>query len=171
MPELTAEAAEAVIRDVREGVPMQTALLANGLRPKAIEEVAAVAAGRRPAPGHEPSPELLRSVVELLERVEVEMARREARMVKEIRTAGQTVSRSGVAEWRATAFLLSHAPETRRTYHEFREQAIDVRSADVLAEEHRIAGQLSDQELLELAPAEWRELVEIPSSQEPNSQP
>ena len=46
MPELTPEVAEAVVMDVRQGVPIQTALLANGLKPTSIEEGSGRGGGR-----------------------------------------------------------------------------------------------------------------------------
>lgn len=71
--------------------------------------------------------------------------------------AADLPAREGM-DWRAAHEWLKHADATRARWREHRELRIE--HAGKVDHEHRLAAQLSDDQLLELAPAEWRELCE-----------
>lgn len=84
-------------------------------------------------------------------------------MVQNIVQAAQSVNeKTGIPEWRAGAWLLEHGPAWKRDYAEFREQRIE--HAGTVDHQLRMVQQMGNQELLEAAPAEWRELVVDDSS-------
>jgi len=82
----------------------------------------------------------------------------EAHQVESIAQAAEQVNeRTGLRDWRANAWLLNNHPAYRQTYREFRELHVEQRGQ--VSHEHRLVRDLEDSQLLELAPADYRELV------------
>ncbi len=143
-----------------DGVPFATAAQLAGIPSRTAQQWQAIAEGRMKVyqDGTTVSDSLRAFLAPLAEQIADARAHAEAEMLQTISNAARTVnSKTGLPEWRAAAWRLEHAPDTKRSYSEFREQRIE--HTGTVNVEHRIAAQMSEPELLEALPAEWREMV------------
>jgi hypothetical protein len=175
LPAFTATAANAVLAELAEGVPLDTALTAQGIDVGAMKLLMSVIEGRKKAPDGLVIPEAFKAeLTDFADRARVVLAACEAKIARQVYRASQQANeKTGLVEWRAGAWLLNNAPTTRARWHEHRELTVHDNHENNGADQLRLAQQMSDQELLEAAPAEWRELwVETPAlglAQEPTS--
>jgi hypothetical protein len=107
------------------------------------------------------APETLKLYRELAERVYLAEAEFEQRMVEQVNRAAMTTNeKTGAPDWRASAFMLTHHEGTRKNWFEHKMPAVIIQNAaGEIPEEHVRIKELSDREVLDLAPDEWRELL------------
>ncbi len=156
---LTPAVVDAIVQRVEAGVPFTTAAVAAGVSLRTAEYWLEIANGKRTHwPDGTPVSEAVSGfLAPIAERIAVAQAQFEAEAVQSIAEAGDMVGKSGIREWRAKAWLLNNHPGTRKQYHEHRE--LKVEHSGQVNHEHRIAAAMSEPELLEALPAEWREMV------------
>jgi hypothetical protein len=171
LPAFTEAVQAKVLSEITEGVPLATALLAEGIDVKAFKLVLSVANGRKLAPEGMVLTEQFRQGLLDFERDAVQAtAICEAQVAKKVYQASQQANeRTGLNEWRSGAWLLNNSPATRQSWHEHKELAIEHRHVEALAEEHRLASGMSLAELADcIEDPEWRELLDAPSQESAN---
>jgi len=161
---LPSAAVDAIVAAVESGARFEAALVANGVDPALVHAVIAVGAGYTVRTDTDadfsPAPQLMESTRELLQRVKVAQAKAEVELAQVVYQASLSRNeRTGIPEWRAGLEWLKHADDTRDHWREHRELTVHGDASDVDSEERRAIRQLSDQELRDALPAEWRELM------------
>ena len=161
IPTLTPAIRESILQAVREGVHDTTAAVLAGVPERTWQQWRAISEGRLTVwyDGTPISSDLRTFLAPLAGEIAAARAVFEARRVRNIARAAETVNeRTGQTDWRADAWLLNNHPAYRQDYREYRELHVEQRGT--VSHEHRLARQMSDDQLLEALPGEWRELCE-----------
>jgi len=160
MARITPAMQDAILQAVVEGVPFAAAAAEAGIPPKTAHRWLRVAESGAThwEDGSPVSQQAQTFLRQLSEAYALACGQFEAKAVRSILAAGDMVSKGGIPEWRAKAWALNNLPHTRQTYREYRELHVEQRGT--VSHEHRLARQMSDDQLLEALPGEWRELCE-----------
>lgn len=156
---------------IRRGVPLATACTIAGVDVRAVEMWKAIAMGRQDTyqSGSPPGPEVREKMVLLVQELARAAAEREASAVGIVADAAETTGKSGVKEWRAAAWLLNNHPAYREAWHEQRE--VSIEQTGTITHEHRLARQLSDDDLRVITTEPPPLLLDMPqSTQDPTTE-
>jgi len=133
-----------VTNRVKRGVPLRTAFRAAGVTDGVLKRWERIA-------NNEAAEDLVvRSrILQFQERISRAQAEHEAAVVERIQQAIEaTNEKTGIPEWRAAAWYLNNAPQTRDTYRQ--QQHVEVHSVGIVHHEHTLVQQNADNlELLE----------------------
>jgi hypothetical protein len=138
--------ADALTAAVAEGVPIETAVAAAGIAPRAFLEWFQAADRGAWRDGQPVEPATLERLTRFSHRVALAQAMWEAERVKAItQDAARVNEKTGQRVWRARSWLVNNHPRTGQTYHEAFE--LEAPRQDAFAE-LEWASSLSDDELL-----------------------
>lgn len=154
---LTPKLADQIAKAVANGVPLETAAIASGLRRAAIYDwLQAAESGSWPSTHTPVTRDSLRLLTAFSDQIQRARAEWEAKQIAAISEAAQQVNaKTGIREWRAGAWLLNNHPVTRERYREHRQTTIE--QTGTIHHSHQLVRQLTDAQLVEL---EQQALVE-----------
>lgn len=158
---LTAEVRDAIVEAVSQGTSLTTAAKLAGLGESTIRQWLRVSETGRYMDGTQASEATRTFLAQFAEQIALARAKFEATVTENLRQAGFRELKGGGVDWRAHLELLKHHPDYRKDWHEQRDMRIE--HAGRIDHQHRMASQLSDHDLREALPAEWRELIPVDS--------
>lgn len=143
---LTPAIADAIVDAVRRGVPASTAAKAAGISDAALRDWLEAPDTGVWRTGDPVSDESLAFLTSFRERVDNAVAEFETMAIASIAEAGRMTGRSGVTEWRATAWLMNNHPAYNKRYKQER-LPVDSAGQLQLSIAHKIVHSLSDSAL------------------------
>lgn len=152
-PDLRAD----LLRRISEGASARAAALASGIPERSWSGWMEAARTGLWADGTHAAPATLLALRALADEIARLEAENEARCQRTMLGAGER--RVGEVDWRAHHEYLKHADATRARWHEYRE--VHVTQSGRVDVHHQRAERMTDAELAEALPAEYRELFTI----------
>lgn len=152
MPTLTLSdaTAEAIAAAVANGVPLETAATAAGIGRSTVHLwLQAAETGFWPQNDHPVTEDSKKVLVAFAAKIARARAEWESKQLENIsRAAFEANEKTGVREWRASAWLLNNHPATRERYREHRQTTVD--QTIQVHHAHQVVKELSTEELLAL---------------------
>ena len=159
---------DAVIEAVKLGVPPHSAMLNVGISRDMLYQYRQALRTEKWAGRGGIKPETKEALVEFMERLEHAITEFEEKCVRRLEEEANSINeRTGVRDWRATAWLLEHNQGTRARWAPWREQTIKMEMAELIA--HPVFKEVqarSEEELLEgIGDPEWLRLLGAPKDE------
>lgn len=144
---LTPGLADAIVGAVRRGVPASTAARAAGISDATVLDWLQAPVVGKWRSGADVDEASLQALLEFKERVTQAQAQFEQESIEAIAQAGRVVGKSGVPEWRATAWIANNHPAYRHTYKQERSLSVDNVQAIQHQHTHTLVRMMDDTSL------------------------